>query len=147
MDIRTERRAAGMSQAQLARSAGVPQPNLSAYENGRRAPSTAVLQRIRSALQVAPTERIDQHRAQIRAIVAEYRASSPRMFGSLARQEATVYSDIDLLVDFADDATLLDEIGLRQALTDLLRVPVDVVGSDTLRGSIRERILAEAVPV
>ncbi len=40
VDIRVERWAVGRSQSQLARTAGVPQPNLSAYENGRRSAAT-----------------------------------------------------------------------------------------------------------
>ncbi len=39
VDIRVERWAVGRSQSQLARTAGVPQPSLSAYENGRRSES------------------------------------------------------------------------------------------------------------
>ena len=39
-----------MTQAALAQASGVPQPNLSAYENGRRTPSAEVLERIRLAL-------------------------------------------------------------------------------------------------
>lgn len=44
-------------------------------------------------------------------------------------------------------ASLLDEVGLRIALTDLLGIDVDVVAADTLRGKFRDRILGEAVPV
>jgi predicted nucleotidyltransferase len=54
---------------------------------------------------------------------------------------------VDLLVDFTDEASLLDEVGLRLALSDLLLVEVDVVAEDSLRGSIRERVLREAVAV
>ncbi len=147
MDIRAQRRAAGLSQSQLAQAAGVAQPNLSAYENGRRVPSPDVLSRIARALQVLPSTRLNQHRDAIRAIVAEYHAAAPRVFGSIARGEDEPGSDVDLLVDFTDQASLLDEIGLRLALVDLLQVEVDVVGADALRGTIRERILAEAVAV
>ena len=136
-----------MTQAQLARAAGVPQPNLSAYENGRRAPTDEVLGRIRRALVGRPSQRLDRHRDEIRGLVAAHHATEPRVFGSVARGEDRAGSDIDLLVEFTDEATLLDEVGLRQALTDLLRVEVDVVGVDALRGSIRERVLTEAVPV
>jgi len=147
VDIRAQRRAAGLSQSQLAHAAGVPQPNLSAYENGRRVPSPDVLSRIVRALQVRPSTRVNQHRDAIRAIVAEHHATAPRVFGSVARGEDEPGSDVDLLVDFTDEASLLDEIGLRLALVDLLQVEVDVVGADALRGSIGERILAEAVAV
>lgn len=147
MDIRAARRAAGMSQSQLARAARVRQPNLSAYENGHRTPGPEVAERIARALQGRPSERIQQHREQILATMATYRASAPRIFGSAARGDDEPGSDLDLIVDFAEEASLLDEIGLRLALTDLLGVEVDVVASDTLRGGFAERVLKEAVPV
>lgn len=147
MDIRAERVAAGLTQAQVARAAGVPQPNLSAYENGRRTPTGEVLGRIQRALLGRPSHRIKVHRDEIRHLVAAHHAAEPRVFGSVARGDDEAGSDVDLLVEFTDEATLLDEVGLRQALTDLLRVEVDVVGVDALRGPIRERVLTEAVPV
>lgn len=147
MDLRAERIAAGLSQSQLASAARVPQPNLSAYENGRRIPSPEVLMRIMRALASRPSARVDQHRDDIRALVADHRATDPRIFGSVARGEDGPDSDLDLLVDFTDEATLLDEVGLRLALSDLLRVEVDVIAADALRGEVRERVLREAVPV
>lgn len=147
MDIRAERIAAGLSQAQLAPAAEVPQPNLSAYENGRRTPSPAALDRIQRALTGPPSQRLDAHRDEIRALVAAHHAVAPRVFGSVARGEDGPGSDIDILVEFTDEATLLDEIGLRLALADLLQTDIDVVGVDTLRGAMRERVLREAVAV
>ncbi len=134
-----------MSQAELARAARVPQPNISAYENGRRQPSAEVLGRIRRALVGTLNEQLFRHRDEIHRIVAEHHATAPRVFGSIARGEETTTSDVDLLVDFTPEAGLLDEIGLRLALADLLHVEVDVVASDTLRGEFRERVLREAV--
>ena len=141
------RRAVGLSQSQLSRAAGVPQPNLSAYENGRRVPSPEVLNRLKCVLEVRPSARIDQHRDTIRALVLKHHAASPRVFGSVARGDDEPGSDVDLLVDFTDEASLLDEVGLRLALGDLLHVSVDVVAADTLKGRIRERVLREAVDV
>ncbi|MDR2347127.1 MAG: helix-turn-helix domain-containing protein, partial [Bifidobacteriaceae bacterium] len=40
-DIARRRRAAGLTQRQLAAAAGVPQPSLASYESGRRRPSEA----------------------------------------------------------------------------------------------------------
>jgi predicted nucleotidyltransferase len=147
MNIRAERRAAGLSQAELSRAAHVPQPNISAYENGRRQPSPEVLERIRRALMGNLRDRLFRHRDEVHRLVVEYHAADPRVFGSVARDEATDSSDVDLLVDFTPEAGLLDEIGLRLALADLLHTDVDVVASDTLRGDLRDRILREAVPV
>lgn len=147
MDIRELRIAAGMSQSELARAARVSQPNLSAYENGRRSPSPEVLLRISSALRRRPSERVARHRDAILELVSQHHASAPHLVGSTARGEDTVHSDVDLLVEFTDEATLLDEVGLRLALSDLLEVDVDVIAADSLRGTLRSRLLAEAVPL
>ena len=147
MDIRSAREAAGLTQSGLARAARVPQPNMSAYESGRRAPSPEVLERIRAALTVRPSTRLEQHRDEILALVARHHAAEPQVFGSVARGEDAADSDLDVLVRFTDGARLFDEIGLRLALSDLLGVEVDVIGVDTLRGAFRDRVLAEAVPL
>ena len=145
MDIRAEREVAGLTQAALARAAGVAQPNLSAYENGRRTPSPEVLDRLRAALRLRPSSRIARHRESLLEMVAQHRAANPRVFGSIARGEDGPESDVDLLVDFDDDAGLFGEIALRLDLTELLGTRVDVVGSDSLRGAFKDRVLAEAV--
>lgn len=65
----------------------------------------------------------------------------------MARGEAGTGSDLDLLVDFTDEASALDEVGLRLALEELLGVEVDVIGADTLRGAAGARVLRDATPV
>ncbi|HUY98543.1 MAG TPA: nucleotidyltransferase family protein [Verrucomicrobiae bacterium] len=56
-----------------------------------------------------------------------------RVFGSVARGDAGPRSDVDLLVDFEPEASLLDQVGLFHDLESLLGVPVDVVSSGGLR--------------
>lgn len=69
------------------------------------------------------------------------------MFGSVARGEDTVDSDLDLIVDFEEDADLLDQISIGQILHDLLGIDVDVISSRGLRGHRGEVIAGGAVPV
>jgi len=145
MNLRAERLAAGLSQSELARAASVSQPNLSAYENGRRVPTADVLARIRRGLLGRPADRVRHHREAIIDIVHAHHALAPRLIGSVARGEDEPGSDLDLLVTFADDASLLDEVGLRLELMDLLQIDVDVVDENALRDPIRERVLHEAV--
>jgi len=147
MDIRAQRIAAGLSQSQLAQAAGVLQPNLSAYEHGRREPSPRVRERLERALTGRPSARIELHREEIRALVGRHNASSARTVGSVARGEDEPGSDVDLLVSFNDDASLLDETALRLALQDLLQVDVDLIADDAISGALRDRVLQEAVPV
>jgi hypothetical protein len=86
-------------------------------------------------------------REEILHIAARYGAQNVRVFGSVARSEARSDSDIDFLIDWQAQHSLLDRIALKQDLEDLLAREVDVVTEKTLRESIRDRILQEAVPL
>ncbi len=90
---------------------------------------------------------IQTHRDQILRIAEQYGASNVRIFGSVARGEARPDSDLDLLVDLEPGRSLLDHIALIQDLEDLLCRKVDVVESQALHSRIRNRVLAEAVPL
>lgn len=88
-----------------------------------------------------------QLRAEILAAAARHGASNVRVFGSVARGEADAASDVDFLVDFEPGRSLLDLAGLLIDLEDLLGHRVDVVTEPGLKARIRQRVLAEAVPV
>jgi len=79
--------------------------------------------------------------------LARFGLQRPRVFGSVARGEDSEASDLDLLVDAGPRASLLDLSRARNALEDLLQVPVDVVTADDLPPRIRDKALAEAVPL
>ncbi|MGB9754281.1 nucleotidyltransferase family protein [Roseiflexus castenholzii] len=84
-------------------------------------------------------------REEILKVCAKYGARNVRVFGSVARGEADEQSDLDLIVDFEPDRSLLDHAGLWLELQDLLGVKVDVVSSRGIKPRIRERVLQEAV--
>ena len=90
---------------------------------------------------------IQTHRDQILRIAERYGARNLRIFGSVARGEAQPDSDLDLLIDLDPGRSLLDHIALIQDLEDLLHRKVDVVESQALHSRIRNRVLAEAVPL
>jgi uncharacterized protein len=69
-----------------------------------------------------------------------------RVFGSVARGDNGENSDVDFLVEFEAGRTLLDLIGLKLDLQDLLGASVDVVTPNSLH-YVRERVLAEAKPL
>lgn len=97
-----------------------------------------------------PTDLLHVIRARSKAIMEicnRYGAHSPRVFGSVARGEATPGSDIDLLIEMGPGRSLLDQAGLVVDLHELLGHDVDVVTSDALRPRIRQRVLAEAIPL
>jgi predicted nucleotidyltransferase len=80
-------------------------------------------------------------------LAARHGASNLRVFGSLARGEGIESSDLDLLVTLEDKRSLLDLVGLKQDIEDLIHRPVDVVTEPALSPYIREQVLAEATPL
>ena len=86
-------------------------------------------------------------REEILRIAAQHGARNVRIFGSVARGEAKLDSDVDVLVDLEPGRSLLDLGGLLMDLRDLLGCNVDVVTEKGLRERIRDRVLREAVPL
>ncbi len=77
-------------------------------------------------------------------IAARHGARNIRIFGSVARGEARLDSDVDFLVDMEPGRTLFDMGGLLMDLRDLLGLEVDVVTEQGLKPRIRDRVLKEA---
>lgn len=145
-DLREARHRAGLTQRELAALTGVAQPNIAAYETGRRRPSSPIEERLRRALRLRPSAVLREHRDEILRIARANKAVDVRVFGSIARGEDTPDSDIDLLVRYEPSASLFDEVGLVNELEALTGVHVDVVSEDTLhKPARRERIVREAV--
>jgi uncharacterized protein len=91
---------------------------------------------------------LDSHlRHEILRIAARYGASNLRVFGSRARYEERADSDLDLLASFEPDRSLLDLVGMKQEIEDLLDRPVDVVSERALLPALRQRVLSEAIPL
>jgi len=125
--LRELRERAGLSQSQLAVRSGVAQPNIAAYESGRRNPSEAMLGRLRLAMRTLPHEALEQHRDELKELAADYGLSNVRVFGSAGRGTDTAQSDLDILVTRAPDVGLLTIAEFASEAEQLLGVPVDVV--------------------
>lgn len=76
-------------------------------------------------------------------IQARFHVRKMGLFGSYARQEQRPESDIDLLVDFSDDADLIDLVGLRLFLEERIHSRIDVVPERALRDELRAAVLAD----
>ena len=86
-------------------------------------------------------------REEILALADRHKAEQVRVFGSVARGEASPESDVDLLVHFRSGASLLDLIGLQQEASDLMQARVDIVSDDVISPYLVNRILGEAIPL
>ncbi|WP_297201514.1 nucleotidyltransferase family protein [Thermanaeromonas sp.] len=67
------------------------------------------------------------------------------VFGSFARGEASEDSDLDFLIEFEGQKTLLDLVALRQELEEVIGKKVDVVTYASLNPRMREQIIKEQV--
>jgi predicted nucleotidyltransferase len=90
---------------------------------------------------------IAAHRSALDDVLHRYGASNPRLFGSVARGDATASSDIDLLVDLdpAGGNPLLRIAGIGEEFSRILETRVDVAASSLLRDAVSMTAHADAV--
>lgn len=90
---------------------------------------------------------LQQLAPQLHELLARHGASNPAVFGSVARDQATPGSDVDLLVDLPAGASLFDRVELKSALEDLLRTRVDLIRRRNLKPELKATVEAEAIPL
>jgi predicted nucleotidyltransferase len=83
------------------------------------------------------------HRGEIEGFGVE----SLRLFGSVARGEASADSDVDLLVSFRQTPTFSGYMKLRIFLEDLLGAQVDLITESGLRDGVRPFVEKDAIRV
>ncbi|NYD70618.1 helix-turn-helix domain-containing protein [Herbiconiux flava] len=164
--LRSARVTSGLTQRELGERAGVTQSVISAYESGRREPSLTTLSKLvgatglRLETRIAAAERADdvaraagaglrslvrERREELEAALGALGATGIRVFGSVARGEATSESDVDLLVQLDEGVGLFNLARMRGEAERILGVAVDVVPEDSLKADVRESVLADAV--
>ena len=88
---------------------------------------------------------LQQLAPQLHELLARHGASKPAVFGSVARDQATPGSDVDLLVDLPAGASLFDRVELKSALEDLLLTRVDLIRRRNLKPDFKVTVEAEAI--
>ena len=91
-------------------------------------------------------EQLRSESTTIAKICARYKVAELAVFGSTARGDAGVDSDIDLLVTFQADAAigLIAFNRLRREIEEGLGRKVDLVPKDGLKPLIRDEVLSQA---
>jgi predicted nucleotidyltransferase len=90
---------------------------------------------------------LQQLAPQLHELLARHGASNPAVFGSVARDQASPGSDVDLLVDLPAGASLFDRVELKSALEDLLLTRVDLIHRRNLKPELKATVEAEAIPL
>ncbi len=88
--------------------------------------------------------RLRNHREEM---VARFGVKSLAVFGSVARGEARLQSDVDILVEFSGPATFNGYMELKFFLEDLLGCKVDLVTQKALKPRLRPYVEKEAIYV
>ena len=86
---------------------------------------------------------IRAHEGELRALGVE----TVFLFGSVARGDSTIESDVDLFFEYKPSVRGLDVIGLYLAIQELFDGPVDVVARNTIHPALKPHIEADAVQV
>ena len=89
--------------------------------------------------------RIEEIKNRIVPVLKRYDVVRASVFGSFVRGEMEKGSDIDILVEFEGEKSLLDLVALKMELEEVLRREVDVVEYSTIHPLLKERILKEQV--
>jgi predicted nucleotidyltransferase len=91
-------------------------------------------------------DQLRQMNNRLNSIAAQFGATRLRVFGSVARGEETLDSDVDFLVELPRGYDLFAQrMALAQGLGDVLHRKVDLVPEHELNPHVRAQILAEAV--
>jgi len=90
-------------------------------------------------------DEVRAHDAEIRRLGERFGVRNIRVFGSVARGEATPDSDLDLLVDVDSGHGYFDMAGFALGVEDRLGVLTQVATPRGLKLRMRDRVLREAV--
>jgi len=80
-------------------------------------------------------------------LVSNYSISELFIFGSYVRNEQTVNSDIDILVEFKKIPDLLTFIEIEDYLSSKLNHKIDLVPKRKLKAQLKRQILNEAIAI
>lgn len=87
--------------------------------------------------------RIEEIKGKVLPILRRYDVVRAAIFGSFVRGEMKEGSDIDILVEFEGEKSLLDLAGLKIELEELLGRKVDVLTYNSLHPLLKDKILNE----
>lgn len=96
---------------------------------------------------VSRLERIEQTRRKILPVLKNYNVIRAGIFGSYSRGDSKKGSDVDLLVKIKEKISLLDFVGLKLELEDMLGRKVDLVEYGAIKPILKDKILKEEIQI
>lgn len=90
---------------------------------------------------------LDKIKDRILPILKEAHVKKAALFGSYVRGDNTKKSDVDILVTFPEDATLIDVVHLQHQMEQQLQKKVDIVSNNAISPLIKDSILKYQYPL
>ena len=90
---------------------------------------------------------IEKYKEIILEILKKHEVKKASLFGSIVREEMTINSDIDLIIEFKGDKSLLDLAALQIELEEKLKLKVDILTYNSIHPLLKDQILAEQVEI
>ena len=90
---------------------------------------------------------IGKYKEIILEILKKHDVKKASLFGSIVREEMNINSDIDLIIEFKGDKSLLDLAALQIELEEKLKLKVDILTYNSIHPLLKDQILAEQVEI
>lgn len=91
--------------------------------------------------------KIEEIKDMIVPVLIRHQIKRAGIFGSVAKGKATSKSDIDILVELGNKISLLEFVGIKYELEDLLGRKVDLVEYEAVKPRLKNRIMSEEIRI
>ena len=88
---------------------------------------------------------IEELKSMLQEILKNFAVKKAILFGSYAKNQPTVDSDIDLLVNFKQPIDMFDFMDLQEHLSKIFRKKIDLGTINSLKKFVKNSILKEAI--
>ncbi len=96
---------------------------------------------------IGKKQELEEIKRKLVPILKQNKVTRAGIFGSYARGEQDRKSDVDILIEINDKVGLVEFIGLKIAIQELLGKKIDLVEYDTIRPEIRENIIRDEISI
>ncbi len=91
--------------------------------------------------------KIEKIKELIVPLLIRHQVKRAGIFGSVAKGGAHSKSDIDILVELGNKISLLEFVGIKYELEDLLGRKVDLVEYQAVKPRLKKRIMSEEIRI
>ena len=99
--------------------------------------------KVKSMKKLDAIDLVQSHQQELRKLGV----NALNLFGSVARDQANLQSDVDILVELDESVGFFEFFQIKHYLEDLFQCPVDLGTVDALKEHLRQPILKEVIHV